>query len=95
MRQTVYYIVTRATIGRPLLGNGSVNNREAVFSAWSVQRVRFVWVSFCRKLGRVLEMAVEDDWYEMARNELDCAKNTSYVNWSYSEAVINPLPGYD
>jgi hypothetical protein len=33
---------TRATIGRPLLGNGSVKQasltREAVFSAWSVPR---------------------------------------------------------
>jgi hypothetical protein len=27
----------------------------------------------CRELGQVLEMAVEDDSEEMARNELDCA----------------------
>jgi hypothetical protein len=29
------------------------------------------------ELGRVLEMAVEGDWEEMARKELDCAKKTS------------------
>jgi hypothetical protein len=31
---------------------------------------------------------------EMARKELDGAKKTSYVSWSYSEIVIDPLPGY-
>jgi hypothetical protein len=31
----------------------------------------------------------------MVRNELDCARKTSCVTLSYSEAVINPLPGYD
>jgi hypothetical protein len=60
---------TRAMIGRPWLGNGSVNsllnNREAVFSTWSVPMVYqgtndVVRVS-CRELGRVLEMAVEGD----------------------------------
>jgi hypothetical protein len=34
------------------------------------------------------------DWEEMVRKELDAAKNTSYVTWSDSETVINPLPGY-
>jgi hypothetical protein len=54
----------------------------------------FIWLS-CRELGRVLEMAVEGDWEEMARKELDCDKKTSRVIWSYNETVINPLPGYD
>jgi hypothetical protein len=40
-------------------------------------------------------MAVEDDWEEMAGKDLDCGKKTSHVIWSYSETVINPLPGYD
>jgi hypothetical protein len=40
-------------------------------------------------------MAVEGDWEEMARNELGCEKETSYVIWSDSETVINPLPGHD
>jgi hypothetical protein len=31
----------------------------------------------------------------MARKELDCDKRTLYVIRSYSETVINPLPGYD
>jgi hypothetical protein len=31
----------------------------------------------------------------MARNESDCDKKTSCVIGSYSETVINPLPGYD
>jgi hypothetical protein len=44
-------------------------------------------------LGRVLEMAFEVDWEEMAINQLHCAKKTSCVIWSYSETVINPLPG--
>jgi hypothetical protein len=40
-------------------------------------------------------MAVEGDKEEMARNELDCPKKTSCVICSYSETVINPLPGYN
>jgi hypothetical protein len=46
-------------------------------------------------MGRVLEMAVEGDWEEMARKELDYDNDTSYVIWSYSGTIINPLPGYD
>jgi hypothetical protein len=43
------------------------------------------------ELSRVLEMTVEGEWEETTRKELGCVKNT----WSYSETVINPLPGYD
>jgi hypothetical protein len=94
---------TCATIGSPLLGNGSVNKpsqQQRLFSAWSVlmgykgtQKV--IWVSCCWELGRVLEMAVEGDWEEMASNESDCAKKTSCMIWSDSETVKSPLPGYD
>jgi hypothetical protein len=47
------------------------------------------------ELGRVLEMAAEDNWGEMARKELHSAKKTSYMIWSDVETVINPFPGYD
>jgi hypothetical protein len=47
------------------------------------------------ELRRVLQMADEGDWQEMERRELDGAKKTSRVIWSYSETMINPLPGYD
>jgi hypothetical protein len=36
-------------------------------------------VSCCREVGRVLEMAVEDDSEEMARKGLDCDKKTQCV----------------
>jgi hypothetical protein len=45
------------------------------------------------ELGRVLWMAVEAYWEEIARKELGGAK-ISRVIWSYSETVMNPLPGY-
>jgi hypothetical protein len=67
--------------------------------AWSVPRgykgtKKVVWES-CQELGRALEMAVEGEWEDMTRNELDCAKKTSRVIWSECETIINPLPGYD
>jgi hypothetical protein len=47
------------------------------------------------ELGRLLEMAVEGDWEEIARKELGGAKKTSCVIWNDSESFIYPLPGYD
>jgi hypothetical protein len=47
------------------------------------------------EFGRVLEMAVQGGWEEMARKELGGAKKTSRVIWSDSKTIINPLPGYD
>jgi hypothetical protein len=47
------------------------------------------------ELGWVLDMEAEGDWEELARKELDCAKKASCVSLSYSEAVINLVPGYD
>jgi hypothetical protein len=47
------------------------------------------------ELGQVLEMSDKGDWEEIAKKELDCDMNSSRVIWSYSETVINPLPGYD
>jgi hypothetical protein len=57
---------------------------------WSVPRgykgtKQVVWVNCCREFGRVLEMAFEGNGEEMAWNELDCTKKTSYVIWSESE----------
>jgi hypothetical protein len=46
-------------------------------------------------MGRVLEMAVQGDLEETARKKSDRGKETSYVICSYSETVINPIPGYD
>jgi hypothetical protein len=40
-------------------------------------------------------MAVEGDWEEMARKELDCETKTSRVILNASETVTNPLLGYD
>jgi hypothetical protein len=42
-----------------------------------------------------MEVAVEGDCEEKARKELEIGKKTSFVIFSYSEKVINPLPGYD
>jgi hypothetical protein len=46
------------------------------------------------ELGRVLEMAVEGDWEEIARKELGCARKTLCVGWRGTETVINLLLGY-
>jgi hypothetical protein len=40
-------------------------------------------------------VAAEGDSEEMPRKELGGAKKTSCAILSYSESVINPLPGYD
>jgi hypothetical protein len=46
--------------------------------AVTCQKLReFNWVRCCPELGRVLEMAVEGDWEEMARNKLDCDQKIS------------------
>jgi hypothetical protein len=75
---------------------------------WHNRRLCFPWDSprvyttrsskgavSCRKLGRVLKMAVQGDWEEIARKELGGAKKTACAIWCDSETVINPLPGYD
>jgi hypothetical protein len=92
---------TRAVIGRLFLGNGSVNmpktiwdNRRRCFP-WGPPQGYITWSSkgaaSYRKLGRVLETALEDDWEEMARNKFECAKKTSYVIWSDSETVMKSI----
>jgi hypothetical protein len=48
----------------------------------------FIWEICCLEMGWVLEMAVEGNWKEMARNELDCEEATLYVIWSGTETVI-------
>jgi hypothetical protein len=109
---------TRTTIGRLLLGNGSVNthkiirgNRRRCFpraspldyitessegaavvgSGESSVEEAFIWVSYCREFRRVLEMAVQGDWEDMARNELDCKED--YVcdlkwQWDCYKSVV-------
>jgi hypothetical protein len=75
---------------------GQRKSFELVVRSWqSSVEEEFIWMICCQELGRVLEMAVEGDWEEMARKELDWDKKTSCVIWSYSETVINPLPGHD
>jgi hypothetical protein len=74
------------------------SSKGAVSCCQKVREFRwkeFIWECCCREVGRALEMAVESDWEEMARKELDCEKKTSCVIWNSSETVINPLPGHD
>jgi hypothetical protein len=49
--------------------------------------------SYCRELGRVLEMAVEGNSEEMIRKELDCEKQTSLpvVPTCMYKVSINPI----
>jgi hypothetical protein len=97
---------TRATIGRLLLGNGSVTTPKTILEnrgwclPWGPSRGYITRsskraVNCCREFGRVPELAVEDNWEEIARKESGGVKKTSFVTWSYSETVITPLPGYD
>jgi hypothetical protein len=51
-----------------------------VVRSWESSVEEFIWVS-CQEFGRVLEMAVEDDWEEIARKDLGAAKKTSCVIW--------------
>jgi hypothetical protein len=45
------------------------------------------------ELREYLEMAADSE--EVARKESGCAKKRLHVFSSYSETVMNPLPGYD
>jgi hypothetical protein len=65
---------------------------RVVVRSWeSSVEEEFISVSCCRKLGRVLEMAVEGGWQEMARKELCGAKKISCVIWSDSETVMKSV----
>jgi hypothetical protein len=85
------------------------NNGEAVFSAWSVQsgyKEKFIWEELFEFRDSLLGYELRSKWIELSlvfgigsygvvvRKKLGC-ENISCVIWSYSEAVINPLPWYD
>jgi hypothetical protein len=57
--------------------------------AWRIQN------SSQKRTGSSSGDPVEGDREERARKELDWDKKISCVISSYSEIVINPLPGYD
>jgi hypothetical protein len=68
-----------SSLPKQRISKEDADNREAVFSAWPVPRSykgtkNVVFESFFLDLGRFLAMAAEGDQEEMARNELDCAK---------------------
>jgi hypothetical protein len=54
---------------------GPVNYQKLREFSW--RRVHLSQI--CQEFGQVLELAVEDDWEEMARTEVDYAKKTSYA----------------
>jgi hypothetical protein len=63
---------------------------------WLTDRQSQCDFDFELELSKVSEVDNwQNNWEEMTREELDCAKKTPCVIRSHSEAIINPLPGYD
>jgi hypothetical protein len=95
---TFLWELTRPTVGRILLINGSVNTPKTIRDdrrrcfPWGpprryITRISKAAVICCQGMIRVLEVAVEGDSEKMTRKELDSEKKTSCVSWNDRETT--------
>jgi hypothetical protein len=79
-RRAVFFVDRAALVATKRWGSESTNNRRSgAFWGGRHETIKRGSQAGEKQKWRSRLMAVEDDWEEMERNELGCAKNTSYV----------------
>jgi hypothetical protein len=85
---------SRTSTARQWISKRASLTIEAVFSAWSFKSGYQVWFNWGQLAVRSWESSVEEEFVWESKKGIRLCKKEFICDLKYSEAAINPLPGY-